>query len=213
MCSSQPTDISPFYGAVETTLHALRIIQAARQNVIPRITRRLNDAERRTMIKSGAIFVFSLEESGIKRWTDGLLWSPSRIVDNFLVYRERNERTNSRGSHKKLYSIDQPSRTLSVRPGSPTRLHYALTAVAGIQTSEQETFKPNGLIKKVRSAGSDLHLISYYTLADQHSGKLKRPATCPNIMNLSMDPRLFRGTKFRVPLKVETAPDGTSWLV
>ncbi|KAJ7803028.1 Gti1/Pac2 family-domain-containing protein [Mycena leptocephala] len=216
MSSSQPTDIPPFYGAVETTMNALRLIRAARQGVIPRITRRLNGAERRTMIKSGAVFVFNVEESGIKRWTDGLLWSPSRIVGNFLVYREINERTNSRGSHKKLYSIEQPSLALSVRPSSLGRLHNALTAVVGIQTSEQETFKPNGLIKKtvtVTIERSDLHLISYYTSADQHSGKLKRPTSRPDIMNLPMDPRLFRGTNFRVSPKIEKAPDGTSWFV
>ncbi|KAJ7352275.1 Gti1/Pac2 family-domain-containing protein [Mycena albidolilacea] len=196
MSSSQPTDVPPFYGAVETTMNALRLIHAARQGVIPRITRRLNDAERRTMIKSGAVFVFSVEESGIKRWTDGLLWSPSRIVGNFLVYREINERTNSRGSHKKLYPTDEPARALSA--------------------SEHGTFKPNGLIKKtitVTIDGSDLHLISYYTSADQHSGKLKRPSSRPDIMGLPMDPRLFRATNFRVPPKVEKGPDGTSRLV
>jgi hypothetical protein len=66
--SSNP-DVPPFTGYVESTVNALRLIHAARQGVIPRITRRLNDAERRTMIKSGAVFVFSVEESGIKRWT------------------------------------------------------------------------------------------------------------------------------------------------
>ncbi|KAJ7470805.1 Gti1/Pac2 family-domain-containing protein [Mycena latifolia] len=216
MSSSQPTDIPPFYGAVETTMNALRLIHAARQGVIPRITRRLNDAERRTMIKSGAVFVFSVEESGIKRWTDGLLWSPSRIVGNFLVYREINERTNSRGSHKKLYPTDEPSRAMSVRPKSLAQLHSALTAVAALQASDHGTFKPNGLIKKtitVTIEGSDLHLISYYTSADQHSGKLKRPTSRPDIMSLPMDPRLFRSTNFRVPPKVEKAPDGTSRLV
>ncbi|KAJ6483793.1 Gti1/Pac2 family-domain-containing protein [Mycena vitilis] len=216
MSSSQPTDIPPFYGAVETTMNALRLIHAARQGVIPRITRRLNDAERRTMIKSGAVFVFSVEESGIKRWTDGLLWSPSRIVGNFLVYREINERTNSRGSHKKLYPTDEQSRALPVRSSSLARLHNALTAITGHQTSEHGTFKPNGLIKKtitVTIEGSDLHLISYYTSADQHSGKLKRPTSRSDIMNLPMDPRLFRSTNFRVPPKVEKAPDGTSRLV
>lgn len=37
------------------------------------------------MIKSGAVFIFSVEESGIKRWTEGLAWSQSRISGNFLV--------------------------------------------------------------------------------------------------------------------------------
>ena len=62
-------DIPPFVGYVQTTTNALRLIHAARQGVIPRITRRLNDHERRTMIRSGSVFVFSVEESGIRRWT------------------------------------------------------------------------------------------------------------------------------------------------
>jgi hypothetical protein len=84
----QPTsDVQHFIGYVETTTDALRLIMAARQGIIPRITRRLNDSERRSMIRSGAVFVFCVEESGIKRWTEGLSWSPSRIVGNFLVCR------------------------------------------------------------------------------------------------------------------------------
>lgn len=79
------TRVEPFYGFVESTGDALRLIQAARQGLVPRITRRLNDLERRAMIRSGAIFIFSDEESGIKRWTEGLSWSASRIVGNFLV--------------------------------------------------------------------------------------------------------------------------------
>ena len=75
----------PFYGVVETTGDALRLIQAARYGIIPRMTRRLNESERRSMITSGAVFVFSEKESGIKRWTEGLSWSASRIVGNFLV--------------------------------------------------------------------------------------------------------------------------------
>jgi len=99
-------DIPPITGYVETTVNALRLIHAARQGVIPRITQRLNESERQSMIKSGAVFVFSVEESRIKRRTgecrlrskdtqdepnvaisvtDGLWWSPSRIADNFLV--------------------------------------------------------------------------------------------------------------------------------
>lgn len=75
----------PFHGFVETTADALRLIQAARQGVIPRITRRLNEEERATIVRSGAVFVFSVEESGIRRWTEGLSWSASRIAGNFLV--------------------------------------------------------------------------------------------------------------------------------
>ncbi len=44
------------------------------------------------MIASGAVFVFDEDESGIKRWTDGFFWSPSRILGNFLLYRETDKR-------------------------------------------------------------------------------------------------------------------------
>ena len=66
--SSNP-DVPPFIGYVETTIDALRVVHAARQGIIPRITRRLNDSERRAMIKSGSVFVFCMQESQIKRWT------------------------------------------------------------------------------------------------------------------------------------------------
>ncbi|KAF8963145.1 Gti1/Pac2 family-domain-containing protein [Flammula alnicola] len=205
-------DVPPFTGYVETTVNALRLIHAARQGVIPRITRRLNDSERRTMIKSGAVFVFSVEESGIKRWTDGLLWSPSRIVGNFLVYREINERTSSRGSHKKPYpSDDSPTRTLA-RKSSPDQISMGFKG----HPADQGTFKAGGLIKKtitVTIEDSDLHLISYYTSDDIRSGKLKRPSTRSDIMGLYMPPHIFRLTNFRVPPKVEIGPDGKPRLV
>ncbi|KAF9362437.1 hypothetical protein BGX34_006187 [Mortierella sp. NVP85] len=41
-----------------------------------------------SLITPGSVFVFDEEESKICRWTDGRIWSPSRICGNFLVYRE-----------------------------------------------------------------------------------------------------------------------------
>ncbi|KAG0198650.1 hypothetical protein BGX28_007913, partial [Mortierella sp. GBA30] len=103
---------------IDDTRDALIILEACRQGLLPRINRRLLAAERerqdmrseslvspsdasssgathtRTMttnlslIESGSVFVFDEDESGICRWTDGRIWSPSRICGNFLVYRE-----------------------------------------------------------------------------------------------------------------------------
>lgn len=78
----------PWTGWIETTGDALLILEAARRGMIPRVTRRLVDSERR-MITSGSVFVFDEDESGIKRWTDGFFWSPSRILGNFLVRRRQ----------------------------------------------------------------------------------------------------------------------------
>ena len=58
-----------FIGYVGTTHDALLLIHAAQKDIIPRITKRLNDSERRSMIKSGAVFVFRMDESQIQRWT------------------------------------------------------------------------------------------------------------------------------------------------
>ena len=84
-----PSSIRPFSGYVETTADALRLIQAARCGLIPRITRRLNELERRSMIKSGAVFVFSVDESGIKRWTDGKHPPPTPVPSRLLSFRCR----------------------------------------------------------------------------------------------------------------------------
>ena len=37
------------------------------------------------MITSGSVFVFDENESGMKRWMDGFLLSPSGVLGNFLV--------------------------------------------------------------------------------------------------------------------------------
>ena len=83
--SSVNPNVQPFFGVVDNTVHAFRLVLAAQKGLVPRIVRRPSDTERREMIISGAVFIFNVEESGIKRWTDGLLWSASRINGNFLV--------------------------------------------------------------------------------------------------------------------------------
>ncbi|ODQ64170.1 hypothetical protein NADFUDRAFT_71258 [Nadsonia fulvescens var. elongata DSM 6958] len=82
--SIEPT----FTGYVSTTLDAFIIFQATISGQLTPVPRRLHASERQTLIQSGAVFVFSEESSKVKRWTDGIAWSPSRILGNFLVYRQ-----------------------------------------------------------------------------------------------------------------------------
>ena len=65
---SYDPDLVSFIGYVENISQALRIIHAANQSVIPRLTRQLRDAERRA-IRSGVVFVFREEEANIIQWT------------------------------------------------------------------------------------------------------------------------------------------------
>lgn len=82
---SGSTNARTFFGIVDNTVEALRLVRAAQLGIVPRIRQRLNSEERDTMIVSGAVFVFDVEEAAMKRWTDGRLWTPSRIDGNFLV--------------------------------------------------------------------------------------------------------------------------------
>lgn len=92
-----------FIGVVEDTVSALRLVHAARLGIIPRIIRRLSESERQNLIVSGAVLVFSVEESGIRRWTDGRFWSPSRIVGNFLVSNLHDSK------YREIGQIDNPT--------------------------------------------------------------------------------------------------------
>src|SRR5262245_27917802 len=57
------------------------VFEAVRKGLLQPVERRLNEIERSTHIRSGAIFVWeeSDDELGLKRWTDGRVWSQSRM--------------------------------------------------------------------------------------------------------------------------------------
>lgn len=85
-------EIGPSYrGYIEDELDALLLLEATIQSKLQYIPRRPYEIERPQLINSGNIFIFIEEISGIKRWTDGISWSPSRILGKFLMYRELNK--------------------------------------------------------------------------------------------------------------------------
>lgn len=97
--SLEPT----FYGYVATSNDALLIFEACRGNqILQKVSRRPHDRERDRLIKSGNIFVFDEQSSGIRRWTDGVAWSPSRILGNYLIYRQL-ERPLQPGEKKRAH--------------------------------------------------------------------------------------------------------------
>ena len=166
----------PWSGWIETTGDALLILEAARRGLIPRVTRRLVDSERK-MITSGSVFVFDEDESGIKRWTDGFFWSPSRILGNFLLYRETEKRgAGHRGARNDAEQGGEPSsgdvtksegQTLSRPRGETTRLgidRQRERSLVGSLTNSYK-FKSGGMMKKVRSIFFlSPHLLSFVFL-------------------------------------------------
>lgn len=180
----------PWSGWIETTGDALLILEAARRGLIPRVTRRLVDAERK-MITSGSVFVFDEDESGIKRWTDGFFWSPSRILGNFLLYRETDKRGPShrgRGDEQQQeaedFSTENPANR---RPRTDGRLlsvakHRERSLVGSLTNSYK--FKPDGLMKKVRLSCHFLFcsLSIYLTFCPDFFFEYRRSGAAPDIL-------------------------------
>ncbi|KAG5735426.1 hypothetical protein E4T56_gene12792 [Termitomyces sp. T112] len=220
----QPTSAwtePPWSGWIETTGDALLILEAARRGLIPRVTRRLVDSERK-MICSGSVFVFDEDESGIKRWTDGFFWSPSRILGNFLLYRETDKRGSShRGSKSESSpesgeqadgskpdgSLSRPKSNDAHLPSTDKRIERTLM---GSLTNSYK-FKTDGLMKKTFSVtigGVVQHLISYYKIEDVQNGRLRPPSSLPELASLDISPEYLDKTHFRNPPKVEIGADG-----
>ncbi|KAJ1855014.1 Gluconate transport-inducing protein [Coemansia sp. RSA 2703] len=86
--------VSTYTGYIDTTEDALLVFEACRLNILSRRTRRLAESERK-YVESGSVFVWDETESGIRRWTDGRRWSPSRVSGCFLVYSELESKISS----------------------------------------------------------------------------------------------------------------------
>ncbi|KAF9106103.1 hypothetical protein BGX27_009319 [Mortierella sp. AM989] len=196
--------VETFHGYAETTHDTLIIFEACRRGLLPRICRRLQERERR-IVKSGSVFVFDERESGIKRWTDGLVWSPSRILGNFLIYREIDKRNCGKKDTSPTDCSSRPNSSdveLSIEK-------YKERALVGSLTNSNR-FKKNGLIKKTMSIvvnGVPQHMISYYTKEDVLSGALCTPSTVPELACLEISQEFLIKQNFRVPPTIDQSFD------
>jgi hypothetical protein len=149
-----------YFGIIKSPVDALLIIEATQRNLLPRITHRLT-VEDRSQIQSGSIFVYDELESGIRRWTDGRHWSPSRIQGSFLVYREVAHKEAPPRTFMQPYLKKSGGRLTKDDHQGPT----------GPLLSQKGTyfFKEDGLIKKTFSVvlnGRGMHLIAYIRPSD-----------------------------------------------
>ncbi|KAG9777950.1 Global transcription regulator sge1 [Exophiala dermatitidis] len=219
----QPT----FRGHVATTQDALILFEACLQGHLSHVPRRPHDRERSSLIRSGCIFIYEENASGIKRWTDGVTWSPSRILGNFLVYREL-DKPFPPGEKKRAMKKQQRR---STRPGEP----YARSdggsfsdgqsgpfggdrgTAADVERQligslvDSYGFKQDGLVKKTMSVtvqGVTHHLVSYYHVNDVLSNKLRTPSQTENLQYIRPRPELISKQSFRSPIEEVDDVDG-----
>ncbi|KZO91944.1 hypothetical protein CALVIDRAFT_331747 [Calocera viscosa TUFC12733] len=192
----------PYSGWIDNTHDALLVYEAASRGIIPRITRRLS-ANERALIGSGTIFVYDERESGIKRWTDGYTWSPSRAQNNFFLYREvlsrapnspikptgTSDKTENDPAAPEALIDDQCCYSEEVRMAFEKDRNLEKTLVGSLRNSYP--FKVGGMIKKVLQTISfcvkgvvSHHIVSYYTLEDIIAGRLIKVSDIPEIRNL-----------------------------
>lgn len=215
----QPT----FNGHVATTQDALILFEGCLQGHLSHVPRRPHDRERSTLIRSGSIFIYEENASGIKRWTDGVTWSPSRILGNFLVYREL-DKPFPPGEKKR--AMKKPNRRPS-RPGEPYPRpdgrpgEYTSSSPTGSYGERQPTdaerqligslidsygFKADGLVKKTMSvtvSGVTHHLVSYYNVNDVMAGTLRTPSQTESLQYIRPRPELVQKQSFRSPIESE----------
>lgn len=146
--------------------------------------------------------------AGIKRWTDGLVWSPSRILGNFLVYRELDRRASQGG--KRIIDPKEQDRDESKNDFDEAEKVRERALVGSLTNSYK--FKKNGLIKKSMSIvvdGVHQNLISYYDIEDVLAGRLRTPSNVPELAILEISPDFLHKQNFRIPLLIEPGGEVT----
>lgn len=226
--NGNPAVLEPtFTGYIATTEDALILFEACITGVLQYVARRPHDRERSHLVRSGSIFIYEENSSGIKRWTDGVTWSPSRILGNFLVYREldkpfppgEKKRAMKKGNRRPLppprtgdtYSRPETSApsysptttpssgTYSDRGNSQSELERALVG----SLVDSYGFKDSGLVKKTMSvslSGETYHLVSYYTIEDVVKGVLNPPTRIESLRYIQPRQELKSQQNFRAPI-------------
>ncbi|CAN8096869.1 unnamed protein product [Discula destructiva] len=198
-------------GMVMSTIDALKIIEACLSGVLLHTARRPHDREREHLIRSGNVFVYEESSSGIKRWTDGQNWSPSRILGNYLIYRELDKNFPP-GDKKRAIKRKRDGKpelqngSHNGTPGGPTCLNDERERALLGSLIDSYPFKEGGLIKKTISIKWNNvmhHLVSYYSLEDARNHRLPFPNDDPKLAHLRPRPELIQLQDFRVPVEQE----------
>lgn len=169
-------EMETYYGYVRTPADAIKLFEACRLGLLPRVQRRLSEKERQS-IRSGSVFVWDEREAGMRRWTDGKSWSASRVSGSFLTYREMEGKRGGGGFN-------------SIRRGSNKTPDSGRGSDEDRDDGEPEgyRYKADGLMKQsfsiTTSSGQHLHLISYYSRPQHGQADLPQPTNDPQLRSI-----------------------------
>ena len=174
------SNMTTYHGHVRSPADAIKLFEACRLGLLPRVQRRLSEKERQS-IRSGSIFVWDEREAGMRRWTDGKSWSASRVSGSFLTYREME---GKRGGGQ---FTAPPARRMNGKTPDSGRGSDEDQDMEG-EGPDGYRYKPDGLMKQsfsiTTSAGQHLHLISYYSRPHPNVPDLPQPTTDPSLRHI-----------------------------
>ena len=205
--------VPTFHGFVHNSMDGLILFEACLSGKLHHVPRRPHDRERSSLIKSGSIFIYEENASGIKRWTDGVAWSPSRILGNFLIYRElekpfppgekkramKRKRSSLPGEPYPSRDSDEQEGAEQITPITPPTPNVGGESKSEVPSSDQDKelersligslvdsygFRPDGLVKKTMSVS--INGISHHMVSYYNVNDVKNQ-TLPRPMT---DPRL-----------------------
>ncbi|KAL3231364.1 Protein SGE1 [Nakaseomyces bracarensis] len=180
-----------FKGYLETEIDALLVLQACMDGKLNFVNRRPSDIERPYLIVPGNIFVFRETQSGIKRWTDGISWSPSRISGRFLIYKELNKRAprlsmNPVSEGSSIDSFDEKSLLPVVYTGFIKKTFSLKMRV----TTPAET--DSGKKRGREDIMETFHIVSYYVESDVKKNVMTRPSKTHLIEEVRINENLMK---------------------
>lgn len=205
-CGIEPT----YYGYLATYSDVLTILEAARNNrILRKVARQPRYQELDHLIKSGNIFVFDMESSGIRQWIDGVHWSKAAESGHCLYYRELEKPNEKKGRKKRprptqTYKKKRRGST-SLLPGKSGQESDLERWSSGEDSPISHNFKEGGLMKKTMSVefeGAIHCLIMYLTLEDVSFHRLPSPSNDSRLAGLVLGSDL--SSKFSVELDSET---------
>ncbi|KAJ2732846.1 Global transcription regulator sge1 [Coemansia sp. BCRC 34962] len=195
---------------VTSTRDAMMIFEACRRGILPRVIRRLQESEKQK-IDAGTIVVFDEREAKMKRWTDGRLWTPSRIVNNFLLYRELDQKIQpgQEGAEEiGRWTRGRHAASIGSRKGVFVLKEHGLikrTISLSVPDNEAEYLRTEGSWK-VPSRTHQQHLVAYsYT---EGEALLPAPEDMEELQFLRLPLLLLKIQKFRRPVRIAIGDDG-----
>ncbi|ATY65093.1 camp independent regulatory [Cordyceps militaris] len=193
-----------YHGYVRTPADAIKLFEACRLGLLPRVQRRLSEKERQS-IRSGSVFVWDEREAGMRRWTDGKSWSASRVSGSFLTYREMEGKRGGGFGTGRRAGKDGRLSDEDVDDGEPEGYRY----------------KADGLMKQsfsiTTSNNQHLHLISYYSRPQPGHAELPQPTTDPNLRTIvpvkGMYPESSMGEANQTPALTRTPMQQATYMI